>query len=80
MARCWGCYSLYAGPIGALPRAGDEEWGREEDGSGMVVRFQLVARPYEIKAWGEGVDEWWVGSSLTSDVGGSMLFQRTVKR
>jgi hypothetical protein len=42
-----------------------------------VVRFQLVARPYEIKAWGEGVDEWWVGSSLTSDVGGSMLFQRT---
>jgi hypothetical protein len=54
--------------------------GGKRMGVGMVVRFQLVARPYEIKAWGEGVDEWWVGSSLTSDVGGSMLFQRTVKR
>jgi hypothetical protein len=24
-------------------------WGGEEVGSGMVERFQLVARPYEIK-------------------------------
>jgi hypothetical protein len=27
--------------------------GREEVGSGMVVRFQLVARPYEIKTLNE---------------------------
>jgi hypothetical protein len=25
---------------------------------GVVVRFQLVARPYEIKAWGGEVDRW----------------------
>jgi hypothetical protein len=28
-------------------------WGGEEVGSGMVVRFQLVARPYEIKTLNE---------------------------
>ena len=33
-----GHYSLYAGPVG---------W------SGMMDRFQLVARPYEIKTDGE---------------------------
>jgi hypothetical protein len=27
--------------------------GREEVGSGMVVRFQLVARPYEMKTLNE---------------------------
>jgi hypothetical protein len=27
--------------------------GREEVGSGMVVRFQLVARPYEIRTLNE---------------------------
>jgi hypothetical protein len=27
--------------------------GREEVGSGMVERFQLVARPYEIKTLNE---------------------------
>jgi hypothetical protein len=30
--------------------------GREEVGRGMVERFQLIARPYEVKADGE-VDE-----------------------
>jgi hypothetical protein len=28
-----------------------------------VVRFQLVARPYEVKTQYEEVAEWWVGSS-----------------
>jgi hypothetical protein len=32
--------------------------GGKRMGVGMVVRFQLVARPYEIKAWGEEVDRW----------------------
>jgi hypothetical protein len=45
----------------------------------MVERFQSVARPYEIKTQNKEVDKWWVGSSLTSDVTGSMLFQRTVR-
>jgi hypothetical protein len=35
-----------------------ENLGREEVGSGMVKRFKLAARPYEIKAWGEEVDRW----------------------
>jgi hypothetical protein len=37
------------GPVGVLLRASGEEWGGEEVGSGMVERFQLVARPYEVK-------------------------------
>jgi hypothetical protein len=28
---------------------------REEVGSGLVERFQLVARPYEVKTQNEGV-------------------------
>jgi hypothetical protein len=32
-----------------------ENLGREEVGSGMVERFKLVARPYEIKTQNEGV-------------------------
>jgi hypothetical protein len=32
-----------------------ENMGREEVGSGMVERFQLVARPYEVKTQNEGV-------------------------
>jgi hypothetical protein len=35
-----------------------ENLGREEVGSGMVERFKLAARQYEIKAWGEEVDRW----------------------
>jgi hypothetical protein len=43
------------GPVGVLLRASGEEWGREEVGSGMLERFQLVARPYEIKTQNKGV-------------------------
>jgi hypothetical protein len=32
-----------------------ENLGREEVGSGMVEKFKLVTRPYEIKTQNEGV-------------------------
>jgi hypothetical protein len=37
-------------------------------------------RAYEVKTQYEEVAEWWVGSSLTSDVTGSMLFRRVAVR
>jgi hypothetical protein len=50
---CWGHYSLYAGLVEGLIQQMMSV--REEVGSGLVERFQLVARPYEVKTQNEGV-------------------------
>jgi hypothetical protein len=50
---CLGHYSLYAGLVEDLIQQMMSV--REEVGSGLVERFQLVARPYEVKTQNEGV-------------------------
>jgi hypothetical protein len=38
----------------------------EELGSGMVVRFKLVARPYEVKTQNEGMQGYWSSTQMST--------------
>jgi len=43
-------------------------WGGEEVGSGMVERFKLVARPYEVKTQNEGVQGYWSSTQMSAEL------------